>query len=208
MTESIEVPWRAELVRLIDDAITITDTQRNDPARPEPNIEMLDRTRAVLTKLRAKTIACHLPPPDGQTTLGIARGVTDVIPDPDPRLVRAASAVERHYLTIPPGYPRCPVLPPLTLVRIYADGSTKPPIPDGQALITIQDKDVFAAGIWRRGDFGGHKESPVNEAALMTDVRARVQSCAPRMLDNTDSTSVICPPDITGRMVWPEDQVQ
>jgi hypothetical protein len=120
-------------------------------------------------------------------------------------LLRAVGVIERNYLIIPPDDPRFPALAPLTLVRILADGSTTPPVPDGQAFVTIQEKAVFMVGIWRRGDYGGHKESPINEAQPMTAAHDFVMAHAPQLLQEVDSTSLICPPDITERMVWPED---
>jgi hypothetical protein len=202
----IEPIWRAELAGLIDRAISIAQELRDTPNSSEPNTAMLETTLIVMAGLRQKTIDCHLPPPNGRTTLGLARGVTDWIAELDSRLLRAVGSIEQHYLTIPPEDPRFPALPDLTLVSIHADGSTTPPVPDGQAMITIQDKELFHVGVWRRGDFGGHKESPVNEAAIMQEALILVQSRAPMFLNADASTSLICPAEITERMVWPEDQ--
>jgi hypothetical protein len=204
--ETIEASWRAELVRLIDQATVIGRDLRDTPETGEPDKDMLNRTLSVLAGLRQKTIDCHLPPPNGQTTLGLARGVTDRIDDLNIPLVSAVGAIERHYLTIPSEDQRFPALPDLTLVRIHADGSTTPPVPDGQAMITIQDRAILHVGIWRRGDFGGHKESPVNEAKLMSAVHDLVKADAPHFLEEDDSTSLICPAEVTEKMVWPEDQ--
>jgi hypothetical protein len=202
----IEVAWRQELVRLIDVAEARAKALYDDPLKPEPNLVMIQRTRTVLAVMRKKTIDCHIPPPNGSTTLGLARGVLDWIDDRATPLVRAVGAIERHYLTIPADDARFPTLPALTLVRIFADGSTKPPIADGQALITIQDKSIFHVGIWRCGDFGGHKEAPVNEAALKVEAATLVSSQAAQLLSDADNTNLICPPELTERMVWPADQ--
>jgi hypothetical protein len=202
----IEPIWRAELVELIDRAISIAQELRVIPNSSEPNTAMLETTLGVLVGLRQKNIDCHLPPPNGRTTLGLARGVTDWIAELDSTLLRAVGSIERCYLSVPPEDPRFPALPDLTLVSIHADGSTTPPVPDGQAIITIQDKEIFHIGVWRRGDFGGHKESPVNEAALIQEALKRVQRRAPGFLNEDASTSLICPAEITDRMVWPEDK--
>jgi hypothetical protein len=204
---ALQPAWRRQLVALIDEAAAIATRLRHDARRPEPNLAMLDRTLFVLAQLRAKTLNCHLPPPNGQTTLGIARGVLDWIEDLASPLAKAAGALERHYLTIPDEDPRFPNLAEFTVVARFADGSTLPLVSDGQAFIIIQDKAVFTIGIWRYGDFGGHIEPPVNEAALLGEAHARVLVRVPDVLDEVSSTSLTCPPDLVARMVWPEDLV-
>jgi hypothetical protein len=206
----IEPTWRAELVERIDHAISVAQELRNTPSSSEPNAAALDKTLSVLAGTRQKTIDCHLPPPNGRTTLGLARWVTDWIEDLNSPLVRAVSAVEKHYLKIPPEVPAFPLLADLTLVMIYADGHTTPPVPDGQAFITIQDKAVFTVGIWRRGtpdDFGGWGESPANEAALIGEAHDLVVAHVPAFLRATNTAKLICPAGITERMVWPEDHL-
>jgi hypothetical protein len=165
---------------------------------------MLERTRLVLEKIRRKAMACHLPPPDGQTTLGLARGVTDWIENPNSPLLTAVGAIERHYLTVPPEDARFPALPDFTPVIVSADGSSEPPIPDGQALLTIRGGTVVDVGIWRRNGAFGWRETPINDFSVMKDAQARLDSYAFR---HAGSGEVICPPDIASRMVWPEDQV-
>jgi hypothetical protein len=64
------------------------------------NRPMLIRTLAVLDELRRKTINCHLPPPDGRTTLGVARGVLDFVDDLNGALSIAAGAIEKHYFAL------------------------------------------------------------------------------------------------------------
>jgi hypothetical protein len=205
--DPVEAPWRQRLVDLIDAAIEIGIDLRNDQNGLEPDKVLLTRALFVLAKLREKTVNCHLPTPNGLTTLGIARGVLDFIDDRYGRLVQAAGAIERHYLTVPVADPRFPPLSPLTEFSCFADGSTKPPVPDGQPVITLQDRDVFTVGIWRRGDFGGHKESPVNEQSLAVLARDLILGHAPELLDRVTSTSITCPPEIAEQMVWPEDKV-
>jgi hypothetical protein len=203
----IEPIWRAELIKLIDQARDVAQQLRTTPNSSEPNGAMLETTLCVLDRLRQKTINCHLPPPNGRTTLGIARGVTDFVEDLDGTLVQAAGAIERHYLTVPLADPRYPPLPDWTRVEIFADGSTKPAIPDGQAIVTIQDKAIILVGIWRRGDSGGQKESPVNEGDLIPDAYGLAKAHAPQYLDGGTRTVLICPAELTDRMVWPDDQL-
>jgi hypothetical protein len=199
----IEAPWRVELVRLIDRALPVVDTLLADLHKPEPNAEMLTRTRLVLNQLRKKAIACHLPPPDGQTTLGLARGVTDWIEDLDSLLLAAVGAIERHYLTIPPDDVRFPPLPDFTPVILAADGSANPPIPDGQALLTLRATTVVDVSIWRRNGAFGWRETPINDFGVMKDAQARLDSHASQ---HAEGGEVICPPDIVTLMVWSEDQ--
>jgi hypothetical protein len=200
----IEAPWRVELVRLIDRALPVVDTFLADLHKPEPNAEMLTRTRLVLNQLRKKAIACHLPPPDGQTTLGLARGATDWIEDLNSSLLAAVGAIERHYLTIPPDDVRFPPLPDFTPVILAADGSANPPIPDGQALLTVRASTVVDVSIWRRNGAGCWRETPINDIGVANDAQERLSSHAPLQID---SGEVICPPDIATLMVWPEDQI-
>jgi hypothetical protein len=200
----IEAPWRIELVRLIDRALPVVTWVRSHDPKPEPNSVMLDRTVMVLNKLRKKAIACHLPPPDGQTTLDLARGVTDWIEDPNSPLLTSVGAIERHYLTIPPEDVRFPRLPDFTPVIVSADGSSEPPIPDGQALLTIRGGTVMDVGIWRRNGVFGWRETPINDFGVMKDAQARLDSHAFR---NADRGEVICPRDVASLMVWPEDQI-
>jgi hypothetical protein len=208
MTDSfspwIEAPWRIELVRLIDRAMPVVEALLLNPLQPETNTVMLDRTQLVLAKMRRKAIACHLPPPDGQTTLGLVRGVTDWIQDLNILLVTAVGAIERHYLTIPSEDARFPPLPDFTPVTLSADGSSEPPIPDGQALLTIRGGTVVDVGIWRRNGAFGWRETPINDVGVAKDAQARLDSHASQ---HAEAGAVICPPDISGLMVWPEDQV-
>jgi hypothetical protein len=200
----IEAPWRIELVRLIDQALPVVTWVRSYDPKPEPNSVMLDRTVFVLNKLRKKVIACHLPPPDGRTTLGLVRGVTDWIEDLNSPLVTAVGAIERHYLTIPPDDVRFPPLPDFTPVIVSADGSSEPPIPDGQALLTVRGGTVVDVGIWRRNGAFGWRETPINDIGVAKDAQARLSSHASPHADRGD---VICPLEIATLMVWPEDQV-
>jgi hypothetical protein len=199
----IEAPWRVELVRLIDRAMPVVETLLHDPLKPEPDTVMLDRTRLVLEKIRRKAIACHLPPPDGEITLGLARGVTDWIADPNSPLLTAVGAIERHYLTIPPQDVRFPPLPDFTPVIVSADGSSEPPIPDGQALLTIRGSTVVDVDIWRRNGAFVWRETPINDFGVMKDAQLRLDSHASLQID---SGEFICPPDVARLMVWAEDQ--
>jgi hypothetical protein len=200
----IEAPWRIELVRLIDRALSVVTWVRSHDSKPEPNSVMLDRTVLVLNELRKKAIACHLPPPDGQTTLGLARGVADWIEDLNSPLLAAVGAIERHYLTFPPEDVRFPTLPDFTPVTVSADGSSEPAIPDGQALLTVRGGAVVDVGIWRRNGAFGWRETPINDMGVPKDAQARLDSHASR---HADPGEVICPRDVARLMVWPEDQV-
>jgi hypothetical protein len=115
--------------------------------------------------------------------------------------------VERHYLTIPPADPRFPTLPPLSVFERFADGSTKPPVPDGQPVITIQDHRAFAVGVWRGDEFGGFIDSPVNEAHLIAAAQGFIAAHAPALLGAAAATALTCPSEIAEQSVWPEDKV-
>jgi hypothetical protein len=207
MIATIEMEWQRRLVELLDEAIQIGINLRNDRTGTEPDKVRLTQTLFVLAKLREKALNCHLPAPNGRTTLGIARGVTDFVDDLHGPLTRAAGAIELHYLTIPPANPRFPTLPPLTPFERFADGSTKPPVPDGQPVITIQDRRAFAVGVWRRGDFGGYIDTPVNEADLISGAQTLIATQSPMLFDALVATALTCPAALAEHMVWPEDRV-
>jgi hypothetical protein len=205
--EAIDVPWRTALVTSIDDAAHVARDLQQHTALDDSDQRLVEQTIAFLITLRRKTIGCHLAPPNGITTLGLARAVTDTASDALAPLVRAVGLIERNYLTAPADVGDYPILPPLTVITIHADGSTTPAVPDGQAMITVQEHDVVHVGIWRRTDFGGHTEAPVNQAALLELARAVVQRDASQLLLAAAGTSVICPSGIVDLMVWPEDVV-
>ncbi len=90
-------------------------------------------------------------------------------------------------------------------ITIMGDGSTRPNIPDPLPLIKVQDRIVFAVGIWIRGEFGGHMETPTNEAKLIGLIEAHIQKTAPEHLDHVQSAAFICPLQFAEMMEWPLD---
>jgi hypothetical protein len=92
---------------------------------------------------------------------------------------------------------------PLREIKIFADGSTKPQISSPMPMLSIQDQSLFAIGIWITGDYGGHKENPINSAELLREVEVLIKSQKPHLLKRRKNTSLICPLDIAERMRWP-----
>jgi hypothetical protein len=196
------VLWRAELINKIDAAIILTRKLLVDPRRPEPNIGMLQTTLGVLQATRSDVIACHVPPPDGHTTLGVAKGVLDYIADLKSPLVAAVGAIEDCYLTVPDDdkYTR---LPNFSTVHINGDGITSPPMADGQAIVQVQNGAVTEVGIWRQDVVGGRMDTPIDDHGIGKDVLIRLQTENPEALRSKEKLVLICPPDITRLSVWP-----
>jgi hypothetical protein len=96
-------------------------------------------------------------------------------------------------------------LHPLRQIVRWGDGSTTPIIPDPLPLITVQDRAVFAVGIWIRGEFGGHMETPTNETELIGLVEAHLRAHAPEHLEHVQSAAFICPLEFAEPMQWPLD---
>jgi hypothetical protein len=90
-------------------------------------------------------------------------------------------------------------------ITMMGDGSTRPNIPDPMPMIVVQDKAVFSVGIWIKGEFGGHTETPINEANLIAIIEAHLRNAAPQLLENVDSTAFICPMEFAEQMQWPLD---
>jgi hypothetical protein len=194
--------WRAELISRIDAAIILTKKHLVDPRRPEPNIGMLQTTLDVLQRRRQDVIDCHVPPPDGQTTLGIARSVLDYIHDLQSPLIAAVGAIEECYLTIP-DVDQFPCWPDFSSVQIRSDGTTIPPIADGQAIVQVYSGVVTKVGIWRRDVAAGRLDTPINEMSLCKDVLSRLEKEKSEALRSAKKLTLICPPDLTRLMVWP-----
>jgi hypothetical protein len=96
-------------------------------------------------------------------------------------------------------------LHPLRQIIRRGDGSTTPIVPDPLPLITVQDKTVFAVGIWIRSEFGGHMETPTNETELIGLVEAHLRAHAPEHLEHVQSAAFICPVEFAAQMQWPLD---
>jgi hypothetical protein len=96
-------------------------------------------------------------------------------------------------------------LRPMLEISVMGDGSTQPPIPDCLPRIVVQDRAVFAVDVWVRGDYGGHGETPINQAALIKLADALIQAELPELLQRTSSTFLICPLEIAEKMQWPAD---
>jgi hypothetical protein len=200
----IEVPWRIELVRLIDRALPVVAAQLEAQETLPPEAVMLKRTRAALQSVRIRAVACYLPPPDGETGLGLVRFVADWVEDLNGPLMAAISAVERHYLASPAVDPRRPPLPDFTKVVFHEDGTTTPPIPDGQALITTTGGAVPDVWIWRRWPAPGRRASPINDHGIAKEAQARLAAEGLRIGKEAAPVDLICPPDLARLMVWPD----
>ncbi len=96
-------------------------------------------------------------------------------------------------------------LRPLQVIKVMADSSTHPAIPDPIPRIVVQDRAVFTVDVWIRDDFGGHGEVPINELALMTLAHSLLRSESPTVLQQVQSTFLICPLAIAEQMQWPTD---
>jgi hypothetical protein len=96
-------------------------------------------------------------------------------------------------------------LHPLRQIIRRGDGSTTPIIPDPLPLITVQDKAVFSVGIWIRSEFGGHIETPTNEAELIGLVETHIRAVGPEHLEHVQSAAFICPLEFAAQMQWPLD---
>jgi hypothetical protein len=94
---------------------------------------------------------------------------------------------------------------PLRQIIRRGDGSTTPIVPDPLPLITVQDRSVFAIGIWIRGEFGGHMETPTNETELIGMVEAHIRQVAPELLNHVTNAAIICPVEFAAQMQWPLD---
>jgi hypothetical protein len=205
MSRNLQTSWRSELVALIDEAVYVTKVLRDSPVPTELNRPMLIRTIAVLDELRRKTINFHLPPPNGRTTLGVARGVLDFVDDLNGALAIAAGAIERHYLTIARDNPQDSGLEAMSIVHILPSGQTMPELPEGQALLRVENRAIVAIGVWRCDENGSHLEQPLNASDLF--VIAAIYLVTDSLNEKTTPYYLICPSEITEKMVWPEDQV-
>jgi hypothetical protein len=65
------------------------------------------------------------------------------------------------------------------------------------------DKIVFDIGIWVHGDFGGHKENPINSASLILEADKLLRQLKPHIFKRIRNTNLICPLDIAEKMRWP-----
>jgi hypothetical protein len=91
---------------------------------------------------------------------------------------------------------------PFMPFSIHADGSTSPTVLDPMPVITCQDKAIFQLGLWVQGAFGGHKESPLNEADLLPEAEALVRQSCPHVLESVDTANLVCPPALFDKMIW------
>jgi hypothetical protein len=91
---------------------------------------------------------------------------------------------------------------PLSEISIAADCQIDPPIPSPIPLITIQDREILAVKIWIFGDFGTYTQSPLNEPELIVAATELIHNTRPNLLELVNSTYLICPIEITDRMLW------
>jgi hypothetical protein len=91
---------------------------------------------------------------------------------------------------------------PLSEISIAADCQIDPPIPSPIPLITIQDREILAVKIWIFGDFGTYTQSPLNEPELIVAATELIHNTQPNLLELVNSTYLICPIEITDRMLW------
>ena len=83
-----------ELVRSIDQAITVAEQMRERETERSTRIEGLI---SVLKTIKNQALAGQLPPSQGIVNLGLAREVADWLDSLDSPLLKAVGKVEREY---------------------------------------------------------------------------------------------------------------
>jgi hypothetical protein len=90
-----------------------------------------------------------------------------------------------------------------TRIEIFADGSSKPTIPDYLPMINLHDGKLVHLGVWVQDEFGGSKHAPLNVSELMDEAKKAIEAHCPEYFQSEGDVNLICPSDLFVKMQWP-----